>query len=141
HQCGLAPAATLAPALIALGATAEVQGAKGKKRTIELAKFFHAPTGPNEREHSLAPNELVLSVMIPNKSIANASYEVRHKQAYDWPLVQAAASFRHDGRATDVHIVLGHVAPTPIVAQTAAKALEGKEVSYESASAGGKAAA
>src|SRR2546430_8017688 len=60
------------------------------RSTVELAKFFRAPTRENSREHNLAPNELVLSVTIPIRGQANASYEVRHKQAYDWPLVQAA---------------------------------------------------
>ena len=59
---------TLAPALIALGATAEVLGPQGP-RTVELAKFFHAPTGPNEREHTLAANEMVLSVTIPVRGL------------------------------------------------------------------------
>ncbi len=72
----------------------------------------------------------------------NASYEVRHKQSYDWPLVQAAVSFTYeDKKATDVRIVLGHVAPTPHIAEAAAKALEGKEVTEATASAAGEAAA
>src|SRR5205814_8382758 len=99
---------TLAPVLIALGATAEVLGPKGK-RTVELAKFFHAPRTDTEREHVLAPNELVLSVTIPptSQGLKNASYEVRHKQAYAWPLVQAAVAFKLQGdRASDVRIVL-----------------------------------
>ena len=60
----------------------------------------------------------------------NASYEVRHKQSYDWPLVQAAVAFHLDagGKAKDVQIVLGHVAPMPIFPRTAAKAIEGKAV-------------
>ena len=37
-------------------------------------------------------------------------------------------------------IVLGHVAPTPMVAEAAAMALEGKAVNEESATAAGKAA-
>src|SRR5438105_3240160 len=64
HKCVIVNPSTLAPALIALGATAEVLGPKGK-RTLPLSEFFHAPTGPSEREHVLAPNEVVLSVMIP----------------------------------------------------------------------------
>ncbi len=74
--------------------------------------------------------------------LKNASYEVRHKQSYDWPLVQAAVAFRLDGgKATDVRIVLGHVAPTPHVAEAAAKAIEGKEVTDATATAAGEAAA
>jgi xanthine dehydrogenase YagS FAD-binding subunit len=85
---------------------------------------------------------LVLSVMIPGAGLKNASYEVRHKQAYDWPLVQAAVAFRLDGsKASGVKVVLGHVAPTPIVSDSAAKALEGKDVTEATATAAGEAAA
>ncbi len=140
HKCVIVNPSTLAPALIALGASAEVQGPRGK-RTIELAKFFQAPSSATEREHVLAPNEIVLSVKIPGNGLKNASYEVRHKQAYDWPLVQAAVAFKLDGnKASNVKVVLGHVGPTPIVADAAAKALEGKDVTEATATAAGEAA-
>lgn len=142
HKCVIVNPSTLAPCLIALGATAEVLGPNGK-RTLELAKFFHAPVSATEREHVLAANEMVIAVTIPKEAGAsNASYEVRHKQSYDWPLVQAAVAFKLDGgKASGVRIVLGHVAPTPYIAADAAKALEGKAVTEESASAAGQAAA
>jgi xanthine dehydrogenase YagS FAD-binding subunit len=145
HPCVIVNPSTLAPVLIALGATASVIGPKGQ-RDIELAKFIQAPKSAEEREHVLAPNEMVYSVDIPRPDASglnkNASYEVRHKQSYDWPLVQAAVAFHHDGgKATKVRIVLGHVAPTPHIAEDAAKALEGKEVNDETATAAGKAAA
>jgi xanthine dehydrogenase YagS FAD-binding subunit len=140
HYCVIVNPSTLAPALIALGATAEVAGPDGK-RTVALTDFFQAPKSKDDREHKLKPNSVVISVTIPVSNLASASYEVRHKQAYDWPLVQAAAAFKLDGgKATGVKVVLGHVAPTPHVADAAAKELEGKEVSEESASAAGKAA-
>src|SRR5947209_8199999 len=60
HPCVIVNPSTLAPVLIALGATAEVMGSRGDKRTLELAKFFRAPTTAEEREHVLAPNEMVL---------------------------------------------------------------------------------
>src|SRR6266852_5915839 len=41
HPCVIVNPSTLAPALIALGAKAEVLGPNGK-RELELAKFFHA---------------------------------------------------------------------------------------------------
>lgn len=140
HKCVIVNPSTLAPPLIALGASAEAQGPQGKRK-IDLAKFFQAPTDATQREHVLAPNEMVLSVTIPNNGLKNASYEVRHKQAYDWPLVQAAVAFKLDGgKATDVRIVLGHVAPTPHIAEEAAKALEGKAVTDAAAAAAGRAA-
>lgn len=141
HKCVIVHPSTLAPGLIALGAIATVLGPNGH-RTIALDKFFHAPTSATEREHVLAPNEVVLSVSIPTAKSMNASYEVRHKQAYDWPLAQAAVSmFLADGKADTVKIVLGHVAPTPLIAEAAAKAIEGKVIDEESAAAAGRAAA
>jgi xanthine dehydrogenase YagS FAD-binding subunit len=144
HKCVIVHPSTLAPALIALGAIAKVQGPKGP-RTIKLAEFFHAPTAANEREHVLQPDDIVLSVGIPQNGtewLASASYEVRHKQSYDWPLVQAAVAMKLDGgKAKDVRVVLGHVAPTPHVAKDAAAALEGKEITEETAAAAGAAAA
>jgi xanthine dehydrogenase YagS FAD-binding subunit len=141
HQCVIVHPSTLAPALIALGATAEALGPKGK-RTLPLAQFFNAPKSAEDREHVLAPNEMLLSVTVPREGKKNASYEVRHKQSYDWPLVQAAVAFKLDGgKASDVRVVLGHVAPTPVVAEAAAKAVEGKELTEATASAAGEAAA
>jgi len=140
-RCWIVNPSTLAPVLIALGATATVKGPRGE-RTIELAKFFYACSAPTEREHTLAPNEVVVSVQIPMRGLANASYEVRHKQAYDWPLVQAGVAFtRNDGKATGVRIVLGHVAPTPHISEAAARAIEGRAITEATASAAGRAAA
>src|SRR5262245_48437424 len=142
HACVIVNPSTLAPALIALGATAEVLGPGGRK-PVPLATFFRPPRSTGEREHVLAPNELVVSVTIDTKqNQKSASYEVRHKQSYDWPLVQAAVAFQAEGNnVKNVKIVLGHVAPTPHVAEAAAKALEGKQITEESAGVAGTAAA
>ncbi len=140
HPCVIVSPSTLGPALIALGATAHVLGPNGK-REVPLAEFFRVPKSTGEREHVLAPNEIVTSVSVPFTRPKSASYEVRQKLSSDWPLVQAAVAFSLDGgKAKDVKIVLGHVGPTPVVAEEAAKALEGKEVNEASAAAAGAAA-
>jgi len=140
-RCVIVNPSTLAPVLIALEATAEVQGPRGP-RTVELGKFFYAPSAANEREHTLAPNEVVLSVTIPTASTrSNASYEVRHKQSYDWPLVQAAVAFqRNDGKVQGARIVLGHVAPTPHLSEAAGRAINGRAITDETITAAGRAA-
>jgi xanthine dehydrogenase YagS FAD-binding subunit len=142
QPCVIVSPSTLAPALIALGATAEVLGPKGK-RTVELARFFRAPRTEREREHVLEPNDLVLSVSFPvTEGAKNAIYEVRHKQSYDWPVAAAAVAFKLDGgKARNVRIVLGHVAPTPVVATEAARALEGQTVNEGAATEAGSNAA
>src|SRR5262249_16203871 len=105
HPCVIVNPSTLAPVLIALGPTPEIQGPNGK-RNREMAKFFRAPRWGEGGGHVRARNEIVLWVTIP-AGPRNASYEVRHKQAYDWPLVQAAVAFKLDGgKASDVKIVL-----------------------------------
>lgn len=141
HPCVIVHPSTLAPPLIALGATAEVQGPKGK-RTLKVAEFFQAPKDETQREHVLAPNEVMTSVSFsPPAGLHSASYEVRHKQSYDWPLAQAAVAFRLEGgKATGVRVAVGHVAPTPLLSEAAAKELEGKAVTEETAAAAGKAA-
>jgi xanthine dehydrogenase YagS FAD-binding subunit len=143
HQCVIASPSTLATGLIALGASAEVLGPNNRRRTVEMAKFFHAPTGPTEREHSLAANELVTSVTIPVRGLNNAAYEVRQKQGSDWPIVQCAvacAGGRNGEKATGVRIVLSQVAPTPIVAEAAGRAVDNRAINDAIASAAGRAA-
>jgi xanthine dehydrogenase YagS FAD-binding subunit len=143
HRCVIVNPSTLAPVLIALGATAEVLG-PGGRRTLEVARLYHAPTRPTEREHVLASNEMIVSVSIPVRGLANAHYEVRQKLSSDWPLVQAVVAFnreREGGNVTGVRVVLGHVAPTPLVSEAAQRALEGRPVTEATAAAAGRAAA
>ncbi len=141
HKCVISHPSTLAPALIALGATVKVLGPKGE-RTIELAKFYKAPSGPDDREHVLAADEMVLSVSFSlDKAQKSASYEVRQKLSSDWPLVQAAVSLSLEGgKAKNVRVVLGHAAPTPLLSDAAGEAVEDREVTEETAAAAGQAA-
>jgi xanthine dehydrogenase YagS FAD-binding subunit len=148
HPCVIVHPSTLAPPLIALGATAEVVGPKGK-RDVLIEKLYQAPAKGDQREHTLAPNEVLVAVTIAPKIPAgailrNASYEVKQRETNEWPLVQASVAFhieRGSKLAKGVRVVLGHVAPTPLVSESAAKALEGKEVTEATASAAGEAAA
>lgn len=143
HRCVIASPSTLATGLIALGASVEVLGPQNRRRSIELAKFYVAPNGPNDREHSLAANELLTSVTIPVRSLNNAAYEVRQKQSSDWPIVQVAVAFsggRNGAKASNVRIVLSHVAPTPVIAEAAARAVDNRAITDAVAGAAGRAA-
>jgi xanthine dehydrogenase YagS FAD-binding subunit len=147
HPCVIVHPSTLAPPLVALGAVAEVVGPKGK-REVPVEKLYQAPVKETQREHTLAPNEILVSVKfgggVPQFArLMNASYEVKQKETSDWPLVQASVVFHYEqgGKvARGVRIVLGHVAPTPLVSDAAAKALEGKEITEATAGAAGEAA-
>jgi xanthine dehydrogenase YagS FAD-binding subunit len=147
HPCVIVHPSTLAPVLIALGATAKIAGPKGERET-PVEKLFQAPVKETQREHTLASNEILVSVTIPVGApqfgrTRNASYEVKQRETNEWPLVQAAVAFHFemDSKvAKGVRVVLGHVAPTPLLSEAAAKALEGKEVDEATATAAGEAA-
>jgi xanthine dehydrogenase YagS FAD-binding subunit len=134
-------ASSLGPALVALGAKVKLVSAKGT-RELAVEKFFVSPKSVDEREIALLPGEILTEIVVPEAKTRNAIYEVRQKEALDWPLAAAAVALRMNGSvAADVKIVLGHVAPAPWPASAAAKLIEGKTVTPELAEAAGKAAA
>jgi xanthine dehydrogenase YagS FAD-binding subunit len=134
-------ASSLGPALIALGAKFKLVSASGN-REVEAAKFFVTPENENTREVALAPNEILTEIIIPAaKGVKNATYEVRHKEALDWPLATASVALSMKGSSVNsARIVLGHVAPVPYSASAAEKWLAGKTISESVAEEAGKAA-
>jgi xanthine dehydrogenase YagS FAD-binding subunit len=133
-------ASSLGPALIALGASARLRSASGS-RDVPLEKFFVTPQNEASREIALLPNELLTEIVVPAAATRNATYEVRQKEALDWPLATASVALKMKGSTvSSARVVLGHVAPTPWVAAQAEQALAGKAVTPETAEAAAKAA-
>jgi xanthine dehydrogenase YagS FAD-binding subunit len=132
---------SLGPPLIALGATIKVASAGGN-RDIPAAEFFVAPTGDGMREIALKPNELITEITIPAAAGQRSStYEIREREALDWPLATASVALRMKGNNVEsAKIVLGHVGPTPHVAADAASSLAGKSISEATAEQAGAAA-
>ena len=122
-------ASSLGPALVALGATIRLLSASGS-REVDAAKFFVTPQNADTREIALLPNELVTEIVLPSADAHSATYEVRQKEALDWPLATASVLLNMAGdTVSSARIVLGHVAPTPWVAADAERAISGKGVS------------
>ena len=134
-------ASSFAPALIAFGAKLKITGKAGA-REVAVADFFVAPKSETEREIALRPDEIVTEIMIPSAAGAkSATYEVRHKDALDWPLATASVVVKMNGNSVaSAKIVMGHVGPTPVSADKAAAWLVGKTITAETAEAAGKAA-
>ncbi len=133
-------ASSLGPALVALGGKVKLVSAKGT-REVPVAKFFVAPKDENTREIALQPNEILTEIIVPGAAVKSANYEVRQKEALDWPLVAAAVALTMNGNTvTSAKVVLGHVAPTPWDSAAAAAALKGKTITAATAEAAGKAA-
>ena len=131
---------SLAPPLIALGARVRVVGPDGERETA-LADLYRTPSREGEREVGLAWNELVTDILLPDTTTRNATYEVRQKEALDWPLAAAAVALEIDGGTIrSARVVLGHVAPTPFFSEAAGAALEGRQLNAESAESAGASA-
>jgi xanthine dehydrogenase YagS FAD-binding subunit len=127
-------ASSLGPALVALGAKFTVVGPSGA-RSVDAAKFFVDPKADSEREIDLKPNEILTEIIVPMNAPKNATYEVRHKDALDWPLVTASVAL-----GADAVVVLGHVATTPHIATAAGQMLKGQTPTAALAEKAGEAA-
>src|SRR5579864_5575666 len=105
---------SFAPILVALGAKVKLAGSEGA-RELEVEKLFVTPTSEGEREHALKPNEVLTEITLPHHSMAKmALYEVRQKEALDWPLAAAAVVLHMNGtKIESARVVMGHVAPVP----------------------------
>lgn len=132
---------TVVPVLIAYRATVHLQGPSGM-RELPLEKFFVIPQSEQEREHDLKPNEFVTEIIVPPaRSVRAAQYEVRQKEAFDWPYATAAVALTMNGSTVEsARVVLGHVAPIPWVSAEAAQVLAGKPVTAATAEQAAQAA-
>jgi xanthine dehydrogenase YagS FAD-binding subunit len=131
---------SLAAALTALDAQATITGPSGE-RTIKVEELYQVPKRETDSELTIAPGEVLTKVTIPPAKGKNASYEARHKQAQDWPLVLAAVNLTLDGEAVSAaKIVLCGVAPIPWRSASAERAITGKRLTADTAAAAGEAA-
>jgi xanthine dehydrogenase YagS FAD-binding subunit len=131
---------SLAVPLVALGARATILGAKGE-RTVPVESLYQVPKKEGDRELTIGPGELLTKITVPPPRGKNASYEVRQKQAHDWPLVLASVDLAVEGgKVSDARIVLYGVAPIPYRCEAAERAIVGKAVTMETATAAAQAA-
>jgi xanthine dehydrogenase YagS FAD-binding subunit len=132
---------SLAVALSALGAQAAITGPKGS-RTVKVEELYQVPKTETDSELTIGPGEVLTKVTIPAAKGKNASYEARHKQAQDWPIVLASANVVLEGDvASSATIFIYGVAPIPWKSAAAEKAIVGKRITIETAALAGEAAA
>jgi xanthine dehydrogenase YagS FAD-binding subunit len=125
-------ASSFGPALVALGAQIRLVSSTGE-RDVDADKFFVTPTTEGAREIAMLPNEIVTEIHVPIGS-RNSTYEVREKAALDWPLAAASVSLKMNGNTIQsARVVLGHVAPTPWLAEAAGQSLAGKTLDVAAA--------
>ena len=125
NLCNAAPSADTAPGMIVLGAKVRIAGPKGR-RSMLLEKFI---TGPGQT--ALKPGEMVTAVQVPPPGPRTGSAYARHtpRGAMDIAVVGVGVGVTlapRTGACEDIKIVLGAVAPTPLRARKAEKALKGQ---------------
>jgi xanthine dehydrogenase YagS FAD-binding subunit len=132
---------TIVPVLVAYGASIRLIGPKGS-RELPLEQFYVIPKSETEREHDLRPNEILAEVILPpSRTLRVAHYEIRQKQAFDWPLAVAAVSLTMNGSSVQsARVVIGYVAPIPWRSSEAERALVRKSLSEDAAKAAAEAA-
>jgi xanthine dehydrogenase YagS FAD-binding subunit len=126
-ECVMVAPSDLAPALIALDADIELASSLGR-RTVPLRSFFVTPSGRQRKEHAIRRGELITSVKIAESALERRGtfLKAMDRKAWSFALVSVAAAARiKDGKARDVRVVLGGVAPSPWSVTAAHKQLEG----------------
>lgn len=131
---------SLGPALVALGAKLKLVSASGS-REVSAEEFFVVPSSDTDREIALKPNEILTEILVPSGTTKNSTYEIREREAIDWPVATASVALTMKGNSIgSACVVLGHVAPKPYIATEAQSFLAGKTITEDVAEQAGAAA-
>ena len=136
-RCASAHPSNLAPALIAVGAKVACVHPDGN-RTLDAELLYETPKEGKLGDTVLRPGELVRAVALAPSALARKStyVEFRERQSFDFAVASVAAALHIEGGVVkDARIVLGAVAPVPVRARAAEKALVGKAPDPEAAAA------
>src|SRR5207245_1935476 len=129
NLCNASPAADSVPALIAARATAAIAGPNGRRE----APVEAIVTGPGQT--SLAKGEFLVEFYVPKPKPHQSDAYLRFipRTEMDIAVVGCGVNVTLDqqGACTDARVVLGAVAPTPLVVDEAAQALIGHRLDDE----------
>ena len=127
-KCIVAHPSDMAPALIALNASAIIATSNGE-RTVALQDFF---LGPNDyTETVLKPGELLVELRVPEPKRKTNQLFLKHRirHASDFALASVAVvAQRSKGIVKDIRIVVGGIAPSPYMAIEAEEMTRGKKL-------------
>jgi 4-hydroxybenzoyl-CoA reductase subunit beta len=129
-KCVAVSSTDTAPALIALGARVKLVSHSGE-REVSLSDLFN-----NDGMNYLTrrPDEILTEVLVDSAHKWKSTYwKLRRRGSFDFPVlsVAAAAKLATDGTVEEARIVIGAVAPRPLLAMEAAKYLAGRKLNQE----------
>ncbi|MGD0921175.1 MAG: xanthine dehydrogenase family protein subunit M [Terriglobia bacterium] len=137
--CFFAHPSDLAPAFIALDASARLVGPKGE-RTVAVEKLYRLPVEQLGVGLALEPGEILAEIRVPAPKAGSRSTYLKFKErpSFDFSLAGVAASLVLDGgEISAARLALSGVAPVPWRALEAEKGLIGSPLDEATA---GKAA-
>ncbi|MBC3787318.1 FAD binding domain-containing protein [Spirosoma utsteinense] len=115
-------------ALVALDATVNVSGPKGDRK-IPFGDFHRLPGDAPQKDNTLLPGELIMSVDIPTNKFADNSHylKVRDRASYAFALISVgvAVDMKRD-TIQDIRLAMGGVAHKPWRLTEAEHFLRGK---------------
>jgi xanthine dehydrogenase YagS FAD-binding subunit len=128
--CFIVHPSDTAPALIVLGAAAQVVGPRGTRR-VPLEEFYVLPEADVERETTLGRGEIVTAIDLPpaGPSLRSSYRKVRARGAWDFALVGMALALQLDGGVVrDARVAFSGVAPVPWRAREVESVLRGQRI-------------
>jgi xanthine dehydrogenase YagS FAD-binding subunit len=125
-KCVVAHPSDMAPALIALNASAIIATSNGERK-LPLQDFFLSAN--DYTETALKPGELLVEVRVPNESSKTHQLFLKHRvrHASDFALASVAMVAEiSNGIVQDIRIVMGGIAPFPYIADRTEEMITGK---------------
>jgi carbon-monoxide dehydrogenase medium subunit len=129
NMANATPSADVAPALIALNASAKIVGTAGE-RTLLMEEFFRGPG-----QNAMSADEILTEITIPKTGprLVGEYIKFSPRDMMDLAYIGVAVAYNlaSDKKCEGVRIVLGAVAPTPFRAKNSEALLEGKVLTEE----------
>lgn len=134
NPCVSPAVSNLAVALCALNGEVEVLRG-GERKTLTISGLYQDAWNNPLAQNSLAPGDLILRVLVSEVPGTSTYLQMSEKGDFDWALVSCAVAAKVEGgKISNARIVLGSVAPVPLVCEEAAKFLEGKPLDEKAVS-------
>jgi 4-hydroxybenzoyl-CoA reductase subunit beta len=132
-RCLAVASADTVPALLALGASVRIEGARGG-RDLAVADLYRED---GIRFLGIARDEVVAGITVPDGTGWRSTYmKLRDRGSFDFPIVGIAAAVRRDGDVVvDARIAVTAVASRAMLVDGAAGALVGSPLSDEAIAA------
>jgi 4-hydroxybenzoyl-CoA reductase subunit beta len=138
-KCWAVQSSDLVPVMVAIGAKFRLASTLGE-RMIDAAGFYNDDGIDYLKKR---PDELLVDIHLPPINGWRASYQkLRRRGAFDFPVLGVAAYVQtgNDNIVSKARIVLGGIAPSPVVIDEAEKALVGKPLHDDQIQAAAEAA-